>query len=150
MTFARRVVGAKTSSRKSPLLWHPSGSPRQQYLICPQSTCQCVPDPGTCCLTCWHIKLNTRLTRLFQGRPGHATMEPAGHTWLLPSSLALVCLLAGQGWKFSYVMLFSLHQISRDILENPPGPKATRRKLNLWWSSFKLSLFVLPAYQSQD
>lgn len=117
---------------------------------CPQSACQCVPDPGTFCLTCWHIKLNTRLTRLFQGRPGHATMEPAGLTWPLPISLALVCLLAGQGWKFSYVMLFSLHQISRDILENPPGPKATRRKLNLWWSSFKLSLFVLPAYQSQD
>lgn len=42
-------------------------------------------------------------------------MEPAGLTQLLPGSLALVCLLVGQAWKFNYAMLFPLHQISKDI-----------------------------------
>lgn len=42
-------------------------------------------------------------------------MEPTGLTHLLSGSLALVCFLTGQAWKFNYAMLFPLHQISKDI-----------------------------------
>lgn len=54
LAFARTVVDAKTSSCKSPLLWHPSGSPREQAPLPPKHMPECsrsghlLPDLLTC------------------------------------------------------------------------------------------------------